>query len=79
MNGSIKESRSPLGDGTIIFGGLIGKRADTHGGCFTMALAFGLQGAGFTPTELVDTVRSRKRVTRPSDEASFKTNVVVDL
>src|ERR1700752_3350056 len=23
-----------------------------HAGCFTMALAFGLQGAGFTPTEL---------------------------
>ena len=23
-----------------------------HAGCFTMALAFGLQGGGFTPTEL---------------------------
>ena len=23
-----------------------------HSGCFTMALAFGLQGAGYTPTEL---------------------------
>lgn len=27
--------------------------AAAHAGCFTMALAFGLQGAGFTPTELV--------------------------
>ena len=26
--------------------------AAAHAGCFTMALAFGLQGAGFTPTEL---------------------------
>jgi osmotically inducible protein OsmC len=26
--------------------------ATAHAGCFTMALAFGLQGAGFTPTEL---------------------------
>jgi osmotically inducible protein OsmC len=26
--------------------------AAAHSGCFTMALAFGLQGAGFTPVEL---------------------------
>ena len=26
--------------------------AAAHAGCFNMALAFGLQGAGFTPTEL---------------------------
>ena len=26
--------------------------AAAHAGCFTMALAFALQGAGFTPTEL---------------------------
>jgi lipoyl-dependent peroxiredoxin len=26
--------------------------AAAHAGCFTMALAFGLQAAGFTPTEL---------------------------
>jgi lipoyl-dependent peroxiredoxin len=26
--------------------------AAAHAGCFTMALAFGLQGAGLTPTEL---------------------------
>ena len=26
--------------------------AAAHAGCFTMALAFGLQGAGFTPVEL---------------------------
>jgi osmotically inducible protein OsmC len=26
--------------------------AAAHAGCFTMALAFSLQGAGFTPTEL---------------------------
>ena len=26
--------------------------AAAHAGCFTMALAFGLQGAGFTPTKL---------------------------
>jgi lipoyl-dependent peroxiredoxin len=26
--------------------------AAAHAGCYTMALAFGLQGAGFTPTEL---------------------------
>src|SRR5580704_13739899 len=26
--------------------------AAAHAGCFTMALAFGLQGAGFTPAEL---------------------------
>jgi lipoyl-dependent peroxiredoxin len=26
--------------------------AAAHAGCFTMAVAFGLQGAGFTPTEL---------------------------
>jgi lipoyl-dependent peroxiredoxin len=26
--------------------------AAAHAGCFTMALAFGLQGTGFTPTEL---------------------------
>jgi lipoyl-dependent peroxiredoxin len=27
--------------------------AAAHAGCFTMALAFQLQGAGFTPTELI--------------------------
>jgi osmotically inducible protein OsmC len=26
--------------------------AAAHAGCFTMALAFGLQSAGYTPTEL---------------------------
>lgn len=26
--------------------------AAAHAGCFTMALAFGLQGSGYTPTEL---------------------------
>lgn len=26
--------------------------AAAHAGCFTMALAFGLQGAGYTPTQL---------------------------
>src|SRR5271163_2043482 len=26
--------------------------AAAHAGCFTMALAFGMQGAGFNPTEL---------------------------
>jgi lipoyl-dependent peroxiredoxin len=26
--------------------------AAAHAGCFTMAVAFGLQGAGYTPTEL---------------------------
>jgi len=26
--------------------------AAAHAGCFTMALAFGLQGGGYTPTEL---------------------------
>jgi osmotically inducible protein OsmC len=29
--------------------------AAAHAGCFTMALAFGLQAAGFTPTELTTT------------------------
>jgi osmotically inducible protein OsmC len=29
--------------------------AAAHAGCFTMALAFGLQTAGFTPTELTTT------------------------
>jgi lipoyl-dependent peroxiredoxin len=27
--------------------------AAAHAGCFTMALAFGMQGGGYTPTELV--------------------------
>ncbi len=32
--------------------------AAAHAGCFTMALAFGLQGAGFTPPSLVPRRRS---------------------
>ena len=33
--------------------------AAAHAGCFTMALAFGLQAAGFTPTELSTEPRLR--------------------
>ena len=32
--------------------------AAAHAGCFTMALAFGLQAAGITPTELATGLRS---------------------
>jgi len=37
--------------------------AAAHAGCFTMALAFQLQGAGFTPTELA----TEAVVSDPSD------------
>jgi osmotically inducible protein OsmC len=42
--------------------------AAAHAGCFTMALAFGLQGAGFTPTEL----STEAAVTLDKDGAGFK-------
>ena len=42
--------------------------AAAHAGCFTMALAFRLQGAGYTPTELnTETV-----VTFEQDKESFR-------
>ena len=43
--------------------------AAAHAGCFTMALAFGLQGEGFTPTELSTEPPSRWS-RRASDFAS---------
>src|SRR5277367_2257781 len=42
--------------------------AAAHAGCFTMALAFGLQGAGFTPTELT----TEAAVTLDPDGQGFK-------
>ena len=42
--------------------------AAAHAGCFTMALAFGLQLAGFTPTELV----TEAAVTLEPDGKGFK-------
>ena len=42
--------------------------AAAHAGCFTMALAFQLQGAGFTPTELA----TEAAVTLEKDGAGFK-------
>jgi lipoyl-dependent peroxiredoxin len=42
--------------------------AAAHAGCFTMALAFALQGAGFTPTEL----RTECAVTLDKEGAGFK-------
>ena len=42
--------------------------AAAHAGGFTMALAFGLQGAGFTPTEL----STEAAVTLDKDGAGFK-------
>jgi osmotically inducible protein OsmC len=42
--------------------------AAAHAGCFTMALAFGLQGAGFTPTELT----TEAAVTLEADGQSFR-------
>jgi lipoyl-dependent peroxiredoxin len=42
--------------------------AAAHAGCFTMALAFGLQGAGFTPTEL----RTEAAVTLEQDGKGFR-------
>ena len=42
--------------------------AAAHAGCFTMALAFQLQGAGFTPTKL-DT---KAAVTLEKDGSGFK-------
>ena len=42
--------------------------AAAHAGCFTMALAFGLQGAGFTPTELA----TEAAVTLDPDGQGFK-------
>ena len=42
--------------------------AAAHAGCFTMALAFGLQGAGFTPTEL----STEAAVTLDKDGPGFK-------
>ena len=42
--------------------------AAAHAGCFTMALAFQLQGAGFTPTEL----STEAAVSLVPDGAGFK-------
>ncbi len=42
--------------------------AAAHAGCFTMALAFQLQAAGFTPTEL----RTEAAVTLEKDGDGFK-------
>ena len=42
--------------------------AAAHAGCFTMALAFGLQAAGFTPTEL----STEAAVSLDKDGAGFK-------
>jgi osmotically inducible protein OsmC len=42
--------------------------AAAHAGCFTMALAFGLQGAGVTPTEL----QTEAAVTLEPDGQGFK-------
>jgi osmotically inducible protein OsmC len=42
--------------------------AAAHAGCFTMALAFQLQGAGFTPTELT----TEAAVTLEKDGPGFK-------
>ena len=42
--------------------------AAAHGGCFTMALAFQLQGAGFTPTEL----RTEAAVTLEPEGQGFR-------
>jgi len=42
--------------------------AAAHAGCFSMALAFGLQGAGFTPEE----IRTEAAVTLEPDGDGFK-------
>src|SRR6201997_667585 len=42
--------------------------AAAHAGCFTMALAFQLQGAGYTPTELA----TEAAVSLDPDGAGFK-------
>src|SRR5580693_2429599 len=42
--------------------------AAAHAGCFTMALAFGLQAAGFTPTEL----STEAAVTLDQDGQAFR-------
>ena len=42
--------------------------AAAHAGCFTMALAFQLQGAGYTPTEL----RTEAAVTLEADGEGFR-------
>ncbi|MDB5500770.1 MAG: OsmC family peroxiredoxin [Tardiphaga sp.] len=42
--------------------------AAAHAGCFTMSLAFVLQGAGFTPTEL----RTEAAVTLEADGNGFR-------
>jgi len=42
--------------------------AAAHAGCFTMALAFQLQSAGYTPTEL----RTEAAVSLDSDGAGFR-------
>ncbi|HEY2710045.1 MAG TPA: OsmC family protein [Caulobacteraceae bacterium] len=42
--------------------------AAAHAGCFTMALAFQLQGAGYTPTELI----TEAAVTLEPDGQAFK-------
>src|SRR6202166_384506 len=42
--------------------------AAAHAGCFTMALAFGLQAGGFTPSELT----TEAAVTLEPDGAGFK-------
>jgi len=42
--------------------------AAAHAGCFSMALAFGLQGAGFTPDE----IRTEAAVSLEPEGAGFK-------
>jgi osmotically inducible protein OsmC len=42
--------------------------AAAHAGCFTMALAFQLQGAGFTPTEL----RTESAVSLEKEDSGFR-------
>jgi lipoyl-dependent peroxiredoxin len=42
--------------------------AAAHAGCFTMALAFQLQGAGFTPTELT----TESAISLDKDDVGFK-------
>jgi lipoyl-dependent peroxiredoxin len=44
--------------------------AAAHAGCFTMALAFGLQAAGFNPTEL----RTEAAVSLEPEDKGFRIN-----
>jgi OsmC subfamily peroxiredoxin len=54
--------------------------AAAHAGCFTMALAFGLQSAGFTPTDLVEpptgSLAQRRRIMR-SAVSQLRGNIVL--